>query len=192
MSNIEWQKRESETAEEMLDSIAGGINIYWERVLDSPKFGIWKITVDEPQPDGSSNQEVFTYDRQMEEAYCVGSARFIVNKLFGGVKAMEPKGEIEFILLPVLYNSGKFKLKKTDETGKVTEKEMFMVNLKEMDKEAMAALERAQINMVSMLVGRCRERDLFDPMVREVKDLVEFIYGPEVAKELWAEAMGKL
>lgn len=169
--------------DDVLGVITSAIDIYWDDIFD------FQNTLQITSRDNDAAVpfvEKFHIQRYYKTAYYIKCVRSEVSG-FGGFSL--PTNSTEFKLMPILASAGKIAIRHVDADGVTIESEISLDQLESVDKHASELLSRLQLNILALLVIQCKERGIFDPLPKKVKDLLEIAYGKKIADELWQAGM---
>ncbi len=174
-----------------LDIVVQAIDLIWDNVLEPPQ-NTYKVTARDPEPDGGQTiQEIFIIKRIYDTAYYIKCQISSLTSLGGKTPVFNtPIEVIEYRLFPKLFEKGKINITHTDSnTGITTQEDVLMDNLDGFDSTASKNLKGLQLNLLSLLIGHCKEVSLFDPFPKQVKELLCEVYDRDYVEDLWRTGM---
>ena len=181
---------ERERPDRVIESALTAIDIYWDNVLQFPQNTL-RVTTREPEPDGRLTiQETFTVQRFYETAYFIKCERSGLTSWGGGNSPIfnNPIETVEYRFTPHLLERGKVNVTHTDAvTGISTQEDILIDELENLDPEAVKTLRNFQINLLALLIGHCKELDIFSAgeLMKTVKDALVEAFGPDLAEDMW-------
>lgn len=185
---------ELERPDTVIESGLTAIDIYWDNVLKFPQNTL-QVTSRQPDPDGGPTiQETFTIQRFYETAYYIKCERSGLTSWGGGKSPIfnNPIEMVEYRMTPDLLQRGKINVTHTDAaSGLSSQEEILIDKLLENDPEAAKTLRNLQINLLALLIGHCKDLDIFAAggLINTVREALVEAFGPKVAEEMWRAGM---
>lgn len=178
--------RKPEDSMKTLGVILEAINLYWDNIFEfQNSLQVNSHTQDEL---GKHVREQVLIQRIYDTAY------YLRCEIIEKSRKTRQRNEmaygnlletIELRILPTNLELGMVNVKHIKPNGSVNSAEIAIAKLPEKDPTADGILERLELNILSLLIGHCVGRDLFDPLPIMVKTLLTRAYGKHVADELW-------
>lgn len=174
---------------EIVGVIISAIDVNYDNLLEPPANSISIIASDQAD-NGLTIQENYTLQRIYNTAYFIKCQRSNLRCLGGNSPVFnEPIDTIEFRMLPALFDRGVINVRHIDTNGIAIDTEISLDQLEKDDKEAAKILEHLQLNLLTLLVGHSKHREIFNPLPKLARDLLEEAYGKETAEQLWQAGM---
>lgn len=169
-----------ETLSATIDRIAYAINLYYDYILvEEFPNNTFQLRSRERLEPGDDVEEIFTVKRVFETAYWIKCDRAAVDSC-GPLLSRKTALSYEFCVTPSLYEQGKMI---------VNTQEADIDSLPQNMKEASEVLARFELNLLSVLVAKCRGRSLFNPICVATKETLTDAYGQKTANEMWIAGM---